>query len=107
MIPLLLSLIVGIDLIHYAGQYSRDLYEMQPILDEVITLVNIHIRRNNEENGLPTLNTSSCIHRCRGKSRGYRTHYQKLADGCHPTEEVKEEWAKAIKDCCARIFENK
>lgn len=102
-IPLLLTPKVGIDLIQYAGHWSKALYEMQPIVDETVTLVNIHIRRINEENGLPTPNTSSCIHRCRRKNRVYRTHYQKLSDGCHPTEEIKDEWAKALIECCTMI----
>lgn len=103
-IPLLLVPIVGIDLIQYAGCWNKALYEMQPIVDETVTLVNIHTRRVNEKNGLPTPNTSSCIHRCRGGNRGYRTHYQKLSDGCHPTEDIKKEWVKAIIECCRMIF---
>lgn len=94
--PILLAPTVGIDLVRYAGQWSDDLYNMQPLVDKTVLKLNERMKMINVNNGLPTPNTSSCIHRCRGKGRGYRTHYQKLCDGCHLNEEVKEIWAKAL-----------
>lgn len=102
--PMLLTPIVGIDLIQYAGQWNEMLYKMQPLVDEVTMMINGYIKRINSNRGLPTPNTSSCIHRCRGKNKGYRTHYQKLFDGCHPNEEIKSIWAKAIMDSCWQIL---
>lgn len=102
-IPVLLTPIVGIDLVQYAGHWNVSLYKMQPTIDEVITTVNTYIRSFNKDRGLPTPNMSSCILGCRGKNKGYRTHYQKLYDGCHPTEEIKEIWALAIIDCCQMV----
>lgn len=103
-IPVLFSPVVGIDLVRYAGHWNESLFKMQPVIDEVITEINTYIRTFNCERGLPTPNTSSCIHRCRGKDKGYRTHYQKLYDGCHPSDEIKEIWAKAFFDCCQLVF---
>lgn len=103
-IPVLFTPIVGIDLIHYAGHWNNTLFEMQPLVDKVTMMINDVIRRINNSKGLPTPNTSSCIHRCRGRDKGYRTHYQKLYDGCHPTEQVKIVWANAIADSCQKIL---
>lgn len=102
--PILLTPIVGIDLIRYAGQWDDSLYEMQPLVDEVTMMINGYIRKANNSRGLPTPNTSSCVHRCRGKDKGYRTHYQKLFDGCHPVDEVKAIWANAIVSSCHDIL---
>lgn len=102
--PILLTPIVGINLVHYAGQWSGKLYESQPLVDEVTMMINRYIKRRNSSRGLPTPNTASCIHRCRGKDRGYRTHYQKLFDGCHPVDEVKAIWADAIINTCQQIL---
>lgn len=104
-IPILLTPIVGIDLIQYAGHWDESLFGMQPMIDDVVPVVNSFIKSHNRDRGLPTPNKASCIHRCRGKNKGHRTHYQKLYDGCHPTEEVKENWAKAISECCKLILE--
>lgn len=99
-IPVLLSPIVGVDLVKYAGQYSEQLFEMQKQVDAIIPAVNIYVKKANDEMGLITPNISSCIHKCRGRGKGYRTHYVKLTDGCHPSEEVKSVWADAMVNCC-------
>lgn len=103
-ISIILAPIVGIDFIRYAGHWSEELYQMQPLIDIIIPMVNRRMIELNDNNGLPTPNTSSCVHHCRGKGRGYRTHYQKLSDGCHPGEEVKGIWAKALCECCKIFF---
>lgn len=103
-LPLLLSPIVGMHLIAYAGSMDSRLYQMQPTLDGAVTRINRFIRETNELNGFPTPNTSSCIHRCRGKNRGYWTHYCKLYDGCHPTTEVLISWSETIKTCWFSFF---
>lgn len=105
-IPILLAPVIGMDLLAYAGFRDTKLYEMQPILDRSVVQINRFINEENEKNGLPTPNTSSCIHRCRGRNKGYRTHYNKLYDGCHPTEEVQHSWTEAIKACCKLIFQS-
>lgn len=102
-VPILLTPIVGINLIQYAGHWNKMLYELQLLVDEVTMMINGYIKRINSYRGLPTPNTSSCIHRCRGRNKGHRTHYQKLYDGCHPNEEIKAVWAKAIMDSCQQI----
>lgn len=106
-IPILLAPTVGIDLTRYAGQWNEELFRMQPLIDRTILEVNTRMREINDDNGLPTPNTSSCVHHCRGKGRGYRTHYQKLYDGCHPDEEVKAVWAKVLVNCCEAILKPK
>lgn len=103
-IPTLLIPLIGMDLMVYAGSSDTSLHYMQPILDSTVVRINKYIKRVNDLKGLPTPNTSSCIHRCRGKDRGYRTHYRKLYDGCHPTEEVLYTWSEAIKNCCKLIY---
>lgn len=103
-LPILLSPIVGMDLQKYAGFMDKDLFQMQPTLDSAVIRINRLIRETNELNGLPTPNTSSCIHRCRGKNKGYRTHYCKLYDGCHPSAEVLDIWSETIKACCNYYF---
>lgn len=103
-VPILLVPIVGIDLIQYAGQQSKMLFEMQPIVDRATIMINNFIKDVNSSKGLPSPNTSSCIHRCRGRKKGFRTHYQKLFDGCHPTDEVKILWANAMVDSCQQIL---
>lgn len=103
-VPVMLSPIVGIDMIAYAGHYNALLYAQQPIVDNTVAQVNRLIREANMQNGLPTPNTSYCIHRNKGKGKGYRSHYIKLYDGCHPNEEVKANWVKAILNCCSRYF---
>lgn len=102
--PILLTPIVGIDLIKYAGAYNEQLFGMQSMVDAAIPLINNYIKGSNEDRGLITPITSNCIHRCRGKGKGYRTHYIKLTDGCHPSEEVKELWAEALVRCCRLNF---
>lgn len=102
--PIILAPLVGIDMVGYAGHWNERLYKMQPVLDEAVPLINNYIRSFNTDRGLPTPNTASCVHHCRGKDKGYRTHYQKLSDGCHPTDAVKEVWAKAFVECCLILF---
>lgn len=99
-LPVVLAPFVGVDLIKYAGHYNKMLYDMQKIVDVTIPRINIFIKGVNDTRGLTTPNISSCIHRCRGKGKGYRTHYMKLPDGCHPSEEVNAIWAHALVDCC-------
>lgn len=103
-IPIILTPLVGIDLVVYAGHWNESLHNMQPVIDEVVPLVNNYIRSLNTERGLPTPNTSSCVHRCRGNNKGYRTHYLKLSDGCHPTDAIKETWVRAFIECCAGMI---
>lgn len=103
-VPIIFAPIVGIDLVAYAKGPMAHLYESQPIVDSSILLINNFIRTVNGERGLPTPNTSTVIHRCRGRDRGYRTHYCKLTDGCHPNGEVMEYWAQAFVSCCANLF---
>lgn len=98
--PVILAPVVGVDLQKYAGQSNKLLYDKQTLIDSSIPLINTYIKEVNGARGLITPNTSSCIHRCRGKGRGYRTHYLKLTDGCHPSDEVKMLWAKALVNCC-------
>lgn len=97
--PVLLSPLVGIDLTRYAGHQNELLFEMQTLMDSCIPRINTYIQKANGDRGLITPNISSCIHRCRGRNKGYRTHYMKLTDGCHLTEEVKLVWAKALIGC--------
>lgn len=103
-IPILLSPIVGMDLVAYAGQcsdqLSDQLFDMQVVIDEAVAHINRFIRDSNDRRGLVTPNVASCIHRCRGRGKGYRSHYRKLTDGCHPSEEVKQYWAKGLNECC-------
>lgn len=103
--PIILTPLVGIDLVGYAGHWNDNLCKMQPVIDEVVPLVNNYIRSFNTDRGLPSPNTSSCVHRCRGNNKGYRTHYQKLPDGCHPSDAVKEVWARAFIECCVIMME--
>lgn len=103
-VPVILSPTVGIDMMAYASCHDETLYARQPTVDNAIILINRYIRETNSKNGLLTPNTSSCIHRNRGKGKGYRTHYIKLYDGCHPKEEVKVDWAEAFLTCCAKHF---
>lgn len=109
-VPVIISPIVGIDLLVYAegplqpGTTST-LFKQQSVVDSAVVMINNFIREVNSGKGLPSPNTSYCIHRCRGRSRGYRTHYIKLVDGCHPSEEVKENWSQAFLACCAKFIE--
>lgn len=98
--PILLSPIVGMDLVAYGGQFCEQLFGMQVIIDDAVVHINRYIRESNDCRGLITPNIASCIHRCRGQGKGYRTHYRKLVDGCHPSDEVKEYWAKSLNECC-------
>lgn len=98
--PVVLAPIVGMDLIKYAGHSCEELYYMQRTVDEVIPRINTFIKKVNDERGLISPNISSCIHRCRGRGKGFRTHYKKLPDGCHPSEEVNAIWAQALINCC-------
>lgn len=99
-LPVVFSSIVGIDLIKYAGHYNEKLFDMQRTIDCVIPRINLLIKEVNELRGLITPNISSCVHRCKGKGKGYRTYYGKLLDGCHPSEEVRVTWARALINCC-------
>lgn len=87
--PVLLSPFVGVDLVKYAGHYDKLLFEMQELVDASIPQINTYVKKVNDDRGLTSLNISSCIHRCPGKGKGYHTHYLKLVDGCHPSDEVK------------------
>lgn len=103
-VPVILAPTVGINMTAYAGYHNAALFAQQPIVDNAVTQINRFIRETNAQNGLMTPNTSTCIHRSRGKGKGYRTHYIKLYDGCHPSDEVKSNWAEAIICCCVEFF---
>lgn len=96
----LLSPLVGIDLIRYAGHDNEYLYEMQSLVDIVIPKINTYVKKVNDDRGLASPNISTCIHWCRGRGKGYRTHYLKLTDGCHPSDEVMLVWTRALIECC-------
>lgn len=78
---MILSPTVGIDLVMYAGRYSTALHVQQPTVDNVIVQINCFIREINTQNGLPTPNTSYCIHRCRGRGviRHITSNYMMVA----------------------------
>lgn len=108
-VPIIISPTVGIDLMVYAEGplqtvTSNSLFKQQPVIDSSVVMINKFIREVNGGNGLPSPNTSYSIHRCRGHNRGYRTHYIKLCDGCHPSDEVKENWSQAFIACCEKLF---
>lgn len=100
----ILASFLGIDLVKYACQYNKLIFEMQSLMDTARPLINTYIKEANDARGLITSNTSSCIHLCRRTGRGYRTHYLKLTDGCHPVDEVKLSWAKALVNCCRMML---
>lgn len=70
-LPVLLTPIVGMDLIRYAGHYCEELYVMQRVIDSTVPRINTFIKEANDMRGLITPNMSSCTHWCRGSGKGY------------------------------------
>lgn len=103
-VPVMLAPTVGINMTAYAGYHNAALFAQQPTVDNAVIQINSYIREVNAQNGLITPNTSYCIHRNKGKGKGYRTHYIKLYDGCHPSDEVKTNWSEALVSCCVKFF---
>lgn len=97
-VPIVYTPLVGIQLTHYSHGDST-VYSSQPIIDESIPLINIMIKQINRWNGLPTPDLAYTIHHSRGHQGTYRTRYGRLADGCHPNEETRQLWVKAILKC--------
>lgn len=66
----------------------------QEVVNNAVLEVNRQITGLNRNNNMPTTWTASVVH---SYFRGaYHHYYRKLKDGCHPTEETKEDWAKKI-----------
>lgn len=101
-IPIIICPTMGIDLMRYS---SRDWFSFkdQPVLDEVVNKINLHIRGINRLNGLTTPDLSSKTHRCSGHRGKYRSHYGHLWDGCHPSFSLRSWWERKIVEYFLRI----
>lgn len=97
-IPIVYATLVGIHLTHYSLG-DDTVYHLQPIIDESIPLMNKIIKEINRWNGLPTPDLAYTIHHSRGHRGTYRTRYRRLADGCHPDEQTRLLWVRAILKC--------
>lgn len=95
-LPIIYSTIAGIHLNRYAGSESVQLYNLQPIIDTAIPLINVIIKRVNGWNGFPTIDLAYSIHHAKGRGGRYRTRYCRLTDGCHPNDTTRGEWVREI-----------
>lgn len=84
----------GMDLGMYNGLPDGLTYPDQPFLDKAILMINKQISILNKSMSIITPFLSSAVHmRCRGR---YRTAYNKLSDGCHPTLQLCRVWAHKL-----------
>lgn len=97
-IPIIYAPLVGIHLMRYSLD-DNSVYNLQPIIDESIPLINKIIKEINRWNGLPCPDFAYTIHHSRGRQGKYRTRYGRLMDGCHPDEATRSLWSKEILKC--------
>ena len=74
----------------------RSITKMQTNLHQTIELENAFINTINHELKLhtPILHRSILHFKSKGKKTYFR--YSKFADGCHPNQELKQEWARLL-----------
>lgn len=101
-IPLVVSTLPGMDLSEYAPGLWHQLILQQPLLDRAVVEINRQIRGVNRSQHRATLNLAYPVHRCAGRRGHYYAHYALLYDGLHPGAALRERWARAILDFCAR-----
>lgn len=91
---ILFSTVTGIDMTKY-NNYPEDLVSPeQRILDRAVLVINRNIIRLHKSMSLYPPILASAVHmRCRKR---YRMAKSKLVDGCHPTTELANTWARRI-----------
>lgn len=96
--------ITGMSLSMY-NRFDQDKYlgNLQSILNTSIKLINREIVKKNENNAVSTPWLNRLVHRRHRKT--YMNSYHRLqVDGCHLSPEVKEAWAKALKNAIINNF---
>ena len=91
--------IIGIDLNRYnhqQGDYTLfgNVHPQQKLLNDVVVEINRLVTSINERNRVVTPWLAREVHhRCKGR---YRHYYQKLADGCHLTDDLRVTWSQLL-----------
>lgn len=91
---ILFSTLTGIDITAY-NKYPEDLVSPeQRILDRAVQIINRNLIRLHKSMFLYPPILASAVHmRCRKR---YRMAKSKLTDGCHPTRELANTWARRL-----------
>ena len=99
-LKIVLCPIIGIDLLRYNHQQgcspslSGNVHPPQKLLNDVVVEINRLVTSINERNRVVTPWLAREVHhRCKGR---YRHYYQKLADGCHLTDDLRVTWSQVL-----------
>ena len=77
-------------------KHEKDYHHMQTNLHKAVELANIFINTINHELNLHTPILHRSILHFKGKGKKTYFRYSKFTDGCHPNQELKQEWARLL-----------